>query len=154
MIYKISKTQQMVCVSPSVWTNCLPFCQLNVVGIFTFIHFLKRFILGLSPFLIELGNKLCKTATAFIHSASYYSNNSINWQAWVQIPKFTAQLPIIYLHIQQSYIVITSLDRILVRLAILNCEITLYHKKNQRNLIWHFWNIVKLCIHESLALQF
>ena len=29
----------------------------------------------------------------------------------------------------------TSLDRILVRSAILNCEITLYHKKNQRNLI-------------------
>ena len=63
-------------------------------------------------------------------------------------------LYIIYSELYFVTLMLNKLDRIWVRSTIIDCEITLYHKKNQRNLIWHFCNIVKLCIHENLALQF
>ena len=45
-------------------------------------------------------------------------------------------------------------DRKGSKLSIIDFEITSYHKKNQKNLFWHFCNIAELCKHEGFPLSF
>ena len=49
---------------------------------------------------------------------------------------------------------LSRVDRKGSKLSIFDFEITSYHKKNQKNLFWHFCNLAELCKHEGVPLSF
>ena len=85
--------------------------------------------------------------------------NFINWvsKCIQQLFELTFSL----INYQIKYLIRGAIELYFIRvdwkgrkLSIIDFEITSYHKKNQKNLFWHFCNIAELCEDEGFPLSF